>query len=87
MAGILDLAAKAFREKLKKFKPVWICFNGKKAYKACSIIGLIEYYKNNSIELEEIREKISGARQLEYPQMKILDMAFWQLGFGSKWID
>lgn len=49
-----------------------------------SIKGLAEYYKENETELEEVRLKISKARQLEYPQMKILDMAFWQLGFDYK---
>lgn len=46
-----------------------------------SIKGLTEYYKENETELEGVRKKISQARYLEYPQMKILDMAFWQLGF------
>lgn len=49
-----------------------------------SIKGLAEYYEENEIELEEVRLEISRARQLEYPQMKILDMAFWQLGFDYK---
>lgn len=49
-----------------------------------SIKGLVEYYKINSIELEKIRRCISQTRQVEYPQMKILDMAFWQLGFDKK---
>ncbi|MFT8351737.1 hypothetical protein [Clostridium saccharoperbutylacetonicum] len=49
-----------------------------------SIIGLAEYYEENKTELEDIRKSISKARQIEYPQMKMLDMAFWQLGFDKK---
>lgn len=45
-----------------------------------SIKGLGKYYEENETELEDVRKIISRARQIEYPQMKILDMAFWQLG-------
>jgi hypothetical protein len=48
-----------------------------------SIKGLITYYEDNEKELEAIRRRISQTRKIEYPQMKILDMAFWQLGFDS----
>lgn len=46
-----------------------------------SILKLLEYYKDNESELEQARNSISKTRQIEYPQMKILDMAFWQLGY------
>lgn len=49
-----------------------------------SLKGLAEYYNENIIELERVRKEISETRGVEYPQMKILDMAFWQLGFDSK---
>lgn len=49
-----------------------------------SLIGLADYYEENKTELEDARSTISKARKLEYPQMKILDMAFWQLGFDYK---
>ena len=44
-----------------------------------SISQLIELYEQNQERLEEIRK---GFRfeELIYPQMKILDMTFWQLG-------
>ena len=48
--------------------------------KEFSIKGLTEYYNNNKNELEDIRRSISLKRKVEYPQMKILDMAFWQAG-------
>lgn len=46
-----------------------------------SILKLSEYYKDNEAELEQARNRISKTRHVEYPQMKILDMAFWQLGY------
>jgi hypothetical protein len=49
-----------------------------------SLIGLSEYYEENKTELEDVRNTISKARNLEYPQMKIMNMAFWQLGFDFK---
>jgi len=49
-----------------------------------SLIGLADYYEENKDELEDVRNTISKAHNLEYPQMKILDMAFWQLGFDFK---
>ncbi len=49
-----------------------------------SIMSLAEYYQDNEIELEKVRKSISNSRKLEYPPMKILDMAFWQIGFDNK---
>ena len=49
-----------------------------------SIKGLAEYYEENKTELEDVRKSISRASQLEYTQMKVLDMAFWQLGYDYK---
>lgn len=49
-----------------------------------SVKGLVEYYEQNKTELENIRGIISEKRGVEYPHMKILDMAFWQLGFDYK---
>lgn len=49
-----------------------------------SINDLANYYDDNQTEFEKIRKTISQARQVEYPQMKIIDMAFWQLGLDYK---
>ena len=49
-----------------------------------SILGLVKYYKLNNKELEMLRKKVSKERNLEYPQMKILDMIFFQLGMDNK---
>ncbi len=48
-------------------------------YNLASLIKLVEFYEENHVRLEEIRNnfKVYG---LPYPQMKLLDMAFWQIG-------
>lgn len=48
-------------------------------YNLASLIKLVEFYEENHFRLEEIRKnfKVYG---LPYPQMKLLDMAFWQIG-------
>lgn len=48
-------------------------------YNLASLIKLVEFYEVNHVRLEEIRKnfKVYG---LPYPQMKLLDMAFWQIG-------
>lgn len=50
---------------------------------AKSIDNLIDFYVENQNKLEEIRTKINNDKNhhiVEYPQMKIIDMIFWQLG-------
>lgn len=51
-------------------------------YNMKSIIQLVDFYEKNIVELENIRKdvKVNG---MAYPQMKILDMAFWQIGLDS----
>lgn len=51
-------------------------------YNIKSIIQLVDFYEKNIVELENIRKnmKVNG---MAYPQMKILDMAFWQIGLDS----
>lgn len=39
--------------------------------------------KTNEITLT-LGNEISKAHRINYPEMKILDMAFWQLGFDYK---
>lgn len=48
-------------------------------YNMKSIGQLVDFYESNIVELENIRKdmKVNG---MAYPQMKILDMAFWQIG-------
>lgn len=49
-----------------------------------SIKELAEYYEANETKLEDVRRRISQSSLLDYPQMKILDMAFWQIGIDNK---
>ena len=50
-------------------------------YNSKSIQNLSKYYIENSQEFEEWRSAISD-QGVEYPQMKILDMCFWQIGYN-----
>lgn len=49
-------------------------FNGK------SIIGLVDFYNRYYNDFEKARSQMF-ITNLEYPQMKIIDMCFWQVGF------
>lgn len=42
---------------------------------------LVDFYKHNEEQLEKIRMKMK-IEDITYPQMKILDMGFWQIGFN-----
>lgn len=46
-----------------------------------SVISLIEFYENLNEKLEIERRKLKIKEMLEYPQMKMLDMGFWQIGY------
>ena len=49
-------------------------------YSPKSVLKLVDYYEKHNDRLEEARR---GMRtdDLIYPQMKLLDMGFWQIGF------
>ena len=49
-------------------------------YNIKSVLRLVDFYEVNENRLEEERSKLK-AFGLLYPQMKILDMGFWQIGF------
>ena len=49
-------------------------------YNLGSIMKLVDFYEKNSARLEPVREKME-IEGMPYPQMKILDMGFWQVGF------
>ncbi len=46
-----------------------------------SIMQLVDFYEHNEEQLEKIRMKMK-IEDIPYPQMKILDMGFWQIGFN-----
>jgi len=49
-------------------------------YNIRSLLKLVDFYEANNAQLEAARDglKVNG---LPYPQMKMLDMGFWQIGF------
>jgi len=49
-------------------------------YNIKSIMQLVDFYENNADQLEYAREKME-IEGLLYPQMKMIDMGFWQIGF------
>lgn len=49
-------------------------------YNIKSLLKLVAFYENNRDRLEEARRGLK-VYNLPYPQMKLLDMGFWQIGF------
>ena len=49
-------------------------------YNLKSILQLVDFYDKNADQFECVRGKMEVAGML-YPQMKMLDMGFWQVGF------
>ena len=49
-------------------------------YNMHSLLKLVDFYEDNKAKLEAARDglKVNG---MPYPQMKLLDMGFWQIGF------
>jgi len=47
-----------------------------------SLKGIASFYMINSVKLEQLRTLINSTGTL-YPQMKIIDMCFWQVGFDD----
>lgn len=50
------------------------------SYSEKSIRKLCDFYKENNSKLEDARKKLS-IEGIPYPQMKMLDMGFWQIGY------
>ncbi len=49
-------------------------------YNIKSLLKLVDFYDTNRVRLEETRKRLK-VYDLPYPQMKLLDMGFWQIGF------
>ncbi|MGI6067627.1 hypothetical protein [Absicoccus porci] len=49
-------------------------------YNLKSIMQLVDFYEKNSARLEPVRGKME-VEGMPYPQMKMIDMGFWQVGF------
>ena len=50
------------------------------SYKENSLLELVDFYEAHNDRLEEARRGMRVG-DLTYPQMKLLDMGFWQIGF------
>ena len=48
-----------------------------------SLLKLVEFYKKNKEEFEKTRKKMKIGNK-NYPQMKLIDMGFWQIGFEKE---
>ena len=51
-----------------------------KSYNEDSLLELVDFYEAHNDRLEEARRGMQ-CEDLTYPQMKLLDMGFWQIGF------
>lgn len=49
-----------------------------------SIKELCNFYDTHSKDLEAIRKEMKINHKIKYPQMKLIDMGFWQLGLESE---
>ena len=49
-------------------------------YGTSSLLSLVKFYEDNFDRLEKLRDTFK-VYDLPYPQMKLLDMGFWQIGF------
>ena len=49
-------------------------------YSLKSVLRLVDFYEEHNVRLEEARRGMRVG-DLTYPQMKLLDMGFWQIGF------
>ena len=46
-----------------------------------SLKSLIDFYSSNEDLFESAREKFYISSNVQYPQMKLLDMGFWEIGY------
>lgn len=49
-------------------------------YSIKSVLQLADFYENNAGKLDEVQKSMM-VFDLPYPQMKIIDMGFWQIGY------
>lgn len=72
--GCVPAYDRYFVEGVKKFGKLSGTFNKK------SIKSVADFYNEHYEELEEARRKMK-INNIEYPQMKVIDMCFWKIGF------
>lgn len=49
-------------------------------YNIKSVLQLVDFYEKNEDRLDQVRQNMT-VFNLPYPQMKIIDMGFWQIGY------
>lgn len=49
-------------------------------YNIKSVLQLVDFYEKNEDRLNQVQQKMT-VFDLSYPQMKIIDMGFWQIGY------
>lgn len=72
--GCVPAYDRYFISGIKKYK---IASGG---YNEKSILSLCKFYENNFLSFEESRNDMK-IDNLKYPQMKVLDMCMWQIGY------
>ncbi len=74
--GCVPAYDRFFVDGIKKYKVTT------QEYSLESVLTLAEFYEEHNDRLEEARQGFEGDG-LPYPQMKLLDMGFWQIGFET----
>ena len=49
-------------------------------YNIKSVLQLVDFYEKNADRLDQVQQNMT-VFDLPYPQMKIIDMGFWQIGY------
>ena len=72
--GCVPAYDRFFVDGIKKYKVTT------QEYSLKSVLRLVDFYEEHNDRLEEARRGMR-TNDLIYPQMKVLDMGFWQIGF------
>ncbi|MBI1307171.1 MAG: hypothetical protein GC181_11265 [Bacteroidetes bacterium] len=57
---------------------------GHTGFNEASLKELFKFIENNKTEIDQAQELVKKNTQRHYPQMKILDMYFWQIGYDKE---
>ena len=74
--GCVPAYDRFFQDGVAKYKVTTREYNRK------SVLKLVVFYEAHNDRLEEARRGMQ-TEDLTYPQMKLLDMGFWQIGFET----
>jgi len=75
--GCVPAYDRFFVDGIKKYKVTT------QEYSPDSVLRLVDFYEAHNDRLEEARRGMR-TEDLTYPQMKLLDMGFWQIGFEQE---